>query len=165
MLFLFFIADLLEMFKSAKDGMIGLDFVDDTNLIAWGPSAAENCVRLEKAHDKCAKWAGRFGAKFAPDKYRVAHFTKRRQISEDLNTTVKVGGEGAELVTSLRVLGVWLDPQLTWKDHISKSAAKGESALNAMTRLTASNWGPSVRKSKLLYTAVARPAMTYGAQV
>jgi hypothetical protein len=60
---------------------------------------------------------------------------------------------------------VWLDPQLTWKDHISKSAAKGESAFNAMTRLTASTWGPSVRKSKLLYTAVARPAMTYGAPV
>ena len=104
-----------------------------------------------------------FGAKFAPDKYQVAHFTKRRQTSEGLNTTVKVGGKDAEFVTSLRVLGVWLDPQLTWKDHISKSVAKGEFAFNAMTRLTASTWGPSVRKSKLLYTAVARPAMTYGA--
>ena len=58
-----------------------------------------------------------------------------------------------------------MDPQLTWKDHIRRSAAKGEFAFNAMTRLTASTWEPSVRKSKLLYTAVARPAMTYGAQL
>ena len=49
---------------------------------------------------------------------------------------MKVGAE-AELVTSLRVLDVWLDPQLTWKDHISRSTAEGEIAFNAMTRLIA----------------------------
>ena len=78
---------------------------------------------------------------------------------------MKAGGEVAELVTSPRVLGVCLDPQLTWKDHFSEFVTKGEFAFNAMAQLTASTWGPSVRKSKPLYTAVTRPAMTYGAQV
>ena len=77
-LFLFFIADLLETFESAKDDMIGLGFVDGTNLISWGLSVAENCTRLEKAPDKGAEWAGRFDAKFARDKDQIAHFKKKR---------------------------------------------------------------------------------------
>ena len=34
-----------------------------------------------------------------------------------------------------------------------------------MSRLCASTWGPSVRRSKLLYSAVVRPIMTYGVQI
>ncbi len=34
-----------------------------------------------------------------------------------------------------------------------------------MARITASTWGPSVRRSRLLYSAVARPIMTYGSQI
>ena len=34
-----------------------------------------------------------------------------------------------------------------------------------MSRLYVSTWGPSVRRSKLLYSAVVRPIMTYGAQI
>ena len=74
----FFIAVLLEMFEYAKDGIVDLGLVDDTNLIARGSSTAENCSSLDKAHDKCAEWGGRFGAKFAPDKHQVACFTKKR---------------------------------------------------------------------------------------
>jgi hypothetical protein len=34
-----------------------------------------------------------------------------------------------------------------------------------MARITTSVWGPSVRKSRLIYTAVARPVMMYGSQI
>ena len=66
---------------------------------------------------------------------------------------------------SLRVLGVWLDPTLSWKDHILTATQKGIKAFESLARVTSSVWGPSVRKSRLLYTAVARPIMTYGSQI
>lgn len=50
-------SDLLETFRSARGGIIGLGFVDDTNLIAWGPTATDNCRRLEDAHNACTEWA------------------------------------------------------------------------------------------------------------
>jgi len=31
--------------------VLGFGFVDDTNLITWGDSAAENCRQLEAAHN------------------------------------------------------------------------------------------------------------------
>jgi exonuclease III len=164
-LFLFFISELLEEFQEVDKGLLGFGFVDDTTLIAWGRSATENCRRLTEAHDKCISWARRYGARFAPDKYQLIHFTKKKKVSEDLLATVEIGNEKAELVRELRVLGVWLDPKLSWTTHIKKSAEKGLAAFNAIARITASTWGPSVRRSRLLYTAIARPIITYGSQI
>ena len=164
-LFIFFISELLEEFRTVKGDTFGFGFVDDTTLITWGDSAEANCRRLTAAHDKCEAWAKRFGAKFAPDKYQLIHFTKKRKQTPDLQSTINIQGHSAELVTSLRVLGVWLDPTLSWKDHIIRATQKGVKAFDSLARVTSSVWGPSVRKSRLLYTAVARPIMTYGAQI
>ncbi len=100
-LFLFFISDLLEQFQEVKDDTFGFGFVDDTTLITWSDSAEANCRRLTQAHEKCEAWAKRYGAKFAPDKYQLIHFTKRRK-NVDLTPTVTISGHEAELVTSLR---------------------------------------------------------------
>ena len=44
-------------------------------------------------------------------------------------------------------------------------ASKGEEAFKALARILALTWGISVRKSKLIYSAVVRPIITYGAQI
>ncbi len=164
-LFLFFVSELLEEFQDVKNGLLGFGFVDDTTLMAWGQSAQENCQRLTQAHEKCVMWAKRYGAKFAPDKYQLIHFTKKRKINADLLSTVEIGTDKAELVTKLRVLGVWLDPKLSWTHHIKNAAEKGITAFNSIARITASTWGPSVRRSRLLYTAIARPIIIHGSQI
>ena len=64
---------------------------------------------------------------------------------------------------AIRVLGVWLDPGLTWKEHIAHVARKGTTVSEAMARLATATWGPSTRHSRLLYTAIARLTLTYGA--
>ena len=65
----------------------------------------------------------------------------------------------------MRILGIWVDPKLQWKEQIKKAAAKGSAAFKAMSRITTSTWGPSMRRSRLLYMATVRPAMLHGAQV
>jgi reverse transcriptase-like protein/retrotransposon-encoded endonuclease len=166
-LFLFFISELLEEFQRVAGDTLGFGFVDDTNLITWGNSARENCRRLESIHDRCIAWAKRHGAVFAPDKYQLIHFTRsRRHDKEDLASTVRIEGQQAQVQDKeMRVLGVWVDPKLTWKSHIQKAARKGNAAYEALARITTSTWGPSMKKSRLLYTAVVRPVMLYGAQV
>src|SRR2546430_6881400 len=77
-LFLLFASELLEMFGSEGGGEVGLGFIDDTKLLVWGPTAAGNCRQLEAAHERCMEWAQRHGAVFAPDKYKLIHFTRRR---------------------------------------------------------------------------------------
>jgi hypothetical protein len=78
-LFLLFISELLEGFQRPENGTLAFGFIDDTNLVAWGDSAHDNCQRLQAAHDRCIAWAKRYGAKFAPEKYQLIHFTRRRR--------------------------------------------------------------------------------------
>jgi len=164
-LFLLFIAELLDSLQRPGDATLGFGFVDDTNLIAWGDSARENCQRLKLAHDKCIAWAKRYGAKFAPDKYKLIHFTKkRRDPSGDLASSVRIDGNEIGPESKLRVLGVWMDPKMDWKEHVKKQVARGTAAFESLARIATSTWGPSMRKARLIYSAAVRPAMMYGAQ-
>jgi hypothetical protein len=166
-LFLFFISELLEGMQDVEGKRLGFGFVDDTNLITWGHSAQENCRRLEEAHEMCMAWARRHGSKFAPDKYKLIHFTKRRRDpSGDLASAVRIEGSTEEIKpeTKLRVLGVWVDPKMNWKEHTMIAAGKGIAAFEALSRIAASTWGPCMRRTRLLYAAIVRPAMVYGVQ-
>ncbi len=166
-LFLFFISELLEDLQDVEGKRLGFGFVDDTNIITWGDSAQSNCRRLEEAHKKCMAWARRHGAKFAPDKYKLIHFTRhKRDPSGDLTSAVKIEGFTDEIKpeAKLRVLGVWVDPKLNWKEHTKKAAGKGMAAFEALSRIAASTWGPCTKKTRLLYAAVVRPTMVYGIQ-
>jgi len=107
-LFLFFILDLLEKFQSPNSGTLGFGFIDNTNLITWGDSTVENCRQLEAAHNYYAAWANRHGATFAPKKYQLIHFTRRRRhATTDLASTVRITGcKTAPQKTSMRILGI-----------------------------------------------------------
>ena len=140
--------------------------MDDINIITWGDSAQENCKRLEEAHEKCMDWSRRHGSKFAPDKYKLIHFTRRRRDpNRDLASAIKIEGFSEEIKpeTKLRVLGVWLDPKMNWKEHTKVAVGKGTAAFDALSRIAATTWGPCLIRTRLLYTAIVRPAMVYGA--
>lgn len=55
-LFLFYNAELLEMLAgsstniSNRTGVVG--FVDDVNILVYGPTTEDNCNRLQGTHDK-----------------------------------------------------------------------------------------------------------------
>jgi hypothetical protein len=163
-LFLFFISELLEKFQTTQGNKLAFGFIDDTNIIAWSGSARENCRTLERAHEECEKWANRHGARFSPEKYKLIHFTKKRKDNQDdLKSIIKIQGHETKPETALKVLGVWVDPKMTWKIHIQEATKKGLSAYNALARLVSSTWGPSMEKSRVLYQAVVRPAMLHTA--
>ena len=168
-LFLFFISELLEDHQRINGNTLAFGFIDDTNLITWGNSARENCQRLEAAHNRCIEWAERHGAVFAPEKYQLIHFTRRRTRrgveDSDLTSTVRISEKSIRPETELRVLGVQVDSKLTWKAHVTHTAQRGIAAFDALSRITASTWGPSVRRSRLLYTAIVRPTMLHGSAV
>jgi len=63
------------------------------------------------------------------------------------------------------VLGVQVDTGLRWREHAQQAAQKGNTAFEALSCINASTWGPSMKRSRLLYTAVVRPAILYGSEV
>jgi len=165
-LFLFFISELLATFERPEDETMAFGFVDDTNLVTWGTSAQANCHRLESAHSWCIAWAKRHGARFAPDKYQLIHFTRWwRDPNGDLMSTVCFNDQEIPMKTTIQVLGIQVDSKLRWKEHVQQVIQKDNMAFEALSRITASTWDPFMKQSWLLYTAVVRPAILYGSQV
>ena len=114
-LFLFYNAELIDIYSKSILRVTASGFVDDVNILAYSQSTAGNCKKLEKVHERCLAWAKRFGLKFASQKYELIHFSRR--YSFDLSATVQLRGIALEPKQDVRVLGVWIDTKLKWKSH------------------------------------------------
>jgi len=133
-LFILYIASLYEPLEEvAKISVIG---ADDTNIIAFGQTAQENCRTLERAW-LCEKWSESRGMEFEPGKSELIHFSRTRN---PLAGRVQLRNTTKEPTTSTRFLGVWLDRKLTWKAHLKEVQQKLETQRLALTRLAAASW-------------------------
>ena len=163
-LFLFYIAELLESCNSSRERVSAAGFVDDTTLLAYGPTTEGNCRALERVHDRCLAWAKRYGATFAPEKYELIHLT-RRPGKFNMGASIEIQGAEKRPSTSIRVLGIQVDSKLQWGEHVRAVKSKMWTQINALMRLSASTWGATFTKARQIYSAVIRPAMTYGAAI
>src|SRR6201999_4087226 len=75
-----------------------------------------------------------------PHKYELIHFTTARK-RHNLQASVRLDSIEKKLTTSVRVLGVWLDPKLKWSAHAKIARQKGVAAIAALKRVTTSTWG------------------------
>lgn len=163
-LFLFFIADLLEAIKDEGLRTSPSGFVDDTSILTYGNSTEHNCEKLRSVHERCRQWALSHGAKFAPEKYEIIHFAKNTRRF-NMAATIDFEGLRPQPKSSVRILGVRVDSKLKWSAHLQAVKGRYESQLLAFNRITKSTWGASFQKAKLVYSAVLRPTISYAAGV
>lgn len=163
-LFLFFIADLLDTVDNGALRVSAVGFVDDINILTYGSSTERNCRVLSETHKKCLRWAETHGAKFAPEKYEVIHLTKAKK-KFNLNIAPIIEGIQIDTKNHVRILGVQIDTKLRWGKHIAVVKEKAASLLLATGRIGASTWGASLAKSTLIYSTMVKPAILYGAGI
>ena len=166
-LFLLYIASLYEILKAKHPHLSLVGFADDTNLLAFGKSAALNVTQLQEAWLTCLQWAETRGMSFAAEKCELVHFNKgRRQWKNAVKLSTPGPNEGQtaiEPTESCRFLGVWLDRRLSWKAHRSAIEKKLKTQDFALSRIAAKTWGPGLIRAREVYTKCIRSAIAYGA--
>lgn len=75
------------------------------------------------------KWSGRNGYKFSRLKSEFIIFSRGNRMS---NVTLRLGNEEIKQTKCIKLLGVYLDERLTWKDHIQKLRAECYNRLNIL---------------------------------
>ena len=138
--------------------------MDDINILAWGRSTEHNCRALTQVHNQCFEWARKHGATFAPAKYELIHLT-RYPRKFNLKATISFGEVEVLPKAHVRVLGIEIDSKLRWSPHVRRVQSKLEQQTNALTRIATSTWGATLGKARLVYTAVVRPALSYGVPI
>src|SRR6266536_3108620 len=109
-------------------------------------------------------WAVRHGATFAQKKYELIHLT-RHPKRFNMAASLRLEQCNVDPKTQIRVLGIELDTKLRWGPHVRKVQQKIIKQSMALHRITASTWGATFKRAKLVYTTVVRSAMTYGAPI
>jgi hypothetical protein len=130
-LFLFFNADLVQRTINRNGGSIA--FVDDYTAWVVGSSAEANLEGIQTIVDHALEWEKRSGATFESEKTTLIHFTRRPERSSKTPITVK--GQRVLPQESAKILGVVLDSELRFKQHLAYTATKGLQAALALKRL------------------------------
>lgn len=60
---------------------------------------------------------------------------------------------------------VQLDTKLKWHAHVREEEKKMTKQTLALAKIATSTWGATFARARHVYTAVVRPAMTYGSAV
>ena len=85
-----------------------------------GRTKQETIQKLQDLHEMADDWAKRHASIFAPDKYKLIHFTNPNAPSNPRDAEEPVLTlSGAEIKPSqaAKYLGVWFDPGLAFNEH------------------------------------------------
>lgn len=174
-LYLFYNSGLLEV-ASATAKEMALGFIDDVVFLAAGPD-------LESTHRKVADmmerpnggmhWSATHSSLFKPDKFHLVDFTHKRESSRQpgqkitpiAHPVLSLGTQKISPVQSYKYLGVILDQELRFKEHVAYALAKDTSWVTQFCRLSRPTVGMPPRYARQLYKGIAVPRMLYAADI
>ncbi|KPM46545.1 hypothetical protein AK830_g65 [Neonectria ditissima] len=171
-LFLIFAAPLLEKAPIGKRmvklgetmypcKLYSFAFVDDTYFIAVSKSYSVNCKALEALHRDVERIAEPLGIEFGTAKYHVMHFKRPMSRGKASTEIPHIPGFVEAPQQEVKILGVIVDSQLKWNEHLNTIKTKVEQRLIHLSRISGSTWGPTLHTMRQLYLTKIRPVFTY----
>ena len=146
-----------------QDGIFGQGFADDCAAMIGGEDLDSMTQKMNTALDNLVTWGNTCGLKFNPSKTVLLHFKnniKRRQASPE----IKMNGQPIIPSKHTRYLGVEIDDELNWKQHISTKIDKCRNLMAIISANVRHTFGPKPRLVRWAYTGVVRPKLTYACQ-
>ncbi|XP_055590748.1 uncharacterized protein LOC129742834 [Uranotaenia lowii] len=150
-----------SLFEIIPEEIETLAYADDITLIATSPFSRIARRKLQTAVDKIAAWAPTIGFTFAPEKSNLLHFgphRKRLRKTPLLNLCNKT----INLVRASRILGVWVDDQLKFSNHINRVRKTANRKLNILKKLCGRSFSGSRATLFLFVHGWLLPTMLHG---
>ena len=174
-LYLHYNVGLLEVARM-EDKELAPGFIDDVVYLDAGPD-------LEHMHRKIAdmmrrpgsgmEWSVSHNSHFEPNKLQLVDFTRKRQAPEQAgqrsapipHPSLFLGDQEIKLTHSYKYLGVILNQELRFKEHVAYALARGTARVLQFHRLSKPTMGMPPRYARQLYKAIAVPRMLYAADI
>lgn len=130
LLFLIYIND---MHKLPLKGLLSL-FADDSGVFCSNSSFSNNADDLNSDIAMINEFLEINRLSLNVKKTKVMHFRVRRKKNQTIKD-VKLNGEVVQVVRSFKYLGLIIDDELNWKEHISKVCSKMASLSGILCKL------------------------------
>ena len=135
-LFITYLSGIFEAVERTAPGISGPSFVDDIGWWAEGRNDEEVADRLSAAAAAAMEWGGKNGVAFDQGKTEAAMFWRKSKGTE-AKAKGRVGDDEVPFnKEASRWLRVWLDSQLTLKEHHATRLKSGRNAMRRLQRLT-----------------------------
>jgi hypothetical protein len=148
--------------ERAVPGIKGLSFTDDIAWWAKGKDEEEVAAKLAEVAAASLDWSRDNGVAFDHGKTEAALFWKSRAA---LTATIQVGTNDIPFNTeATRWLGVWLDSQLTLKEHHAIRLKEGKKTLGRLRQLTG-QMGLAPANCRKVMTACIQSVAMFGSEL
>lgn len=156
LLFNIFIDDIIEKIKTADKGL----FADDLSIWVTCPRVEGVESKLQQAIEKVEAWSAIWRMKLSTTKTVCTLFTRiNGQGNRKLD--IKLYGKRIKHDNKPKLLGLKLDKNLTFYDHIQEIKARVHRRINMMRSIRGKNWGASPKLLLTTYKTLIRPIMEY----
>lgn len=142
-------------------GFKATGYADDLTVVCRGKHLSTLSDRTQQAIKIVEKWCTATGLSVNPEKSEIVIFTKNRTLKDF--TEPKIFGKEIKKQESAKYLGVILDSKLNWKKHIEYRIEKCLRIFWCCKAAIGRSWGLSPKCILWIYTAIAKPLLSYGA--
>jgi hypothetical protein len=145
-------------------------YIDDGAIFACGREWSEIENAMRERYVTCVEWLTRAGLNVEPEKTELIFFKKQREKTSPpsyihlpipaLRTYYRVQSSA-----TLRYLGFFFDPRLSWTHHVDVMCNRARASIKALQLLGNSVRGLDHVRWRLAYNAICLPVLTYGCQL
>jgi endonuclease/exonuclease/phosphatase (EEP) superfamily protein YafD len=151
-------------------------WIDDINYMVIGETAYRK-IKTRSLLLQCAIWSKKHGSLFDFKKFQLLHFvppgTRRtKEAAEQWSTTYDDPQTGNSYIIEpakekyIKILGVYLDPRLTWHAHIEEKEKSAKKTLGMLRRYRIStSEGGNMESIRNLYLATTKTIFTYACSI
>ncbi|KAJ7747561.1 hypothetical protein B0H16DRAFT_1320349, partial [Mycena metata] len=154
-------------------------YIDDYHVLAEGDTLVKSTAAVVDVVEReggADEWAEENNSKFGPEKDQACHFSQRRvtrkrpfgqksiQVPEPRPELV-INGVRVKPSKAVKLVGVWLDENLTFKQQGAAAIARGHEWLVQFRRLTKLSGGAGPRQIHRFWTSICLPGIMYASEV
>ncbi|CAF1418063.1 unnamed protein product [Adineta ricciae] len=137
-------------------------FADDTALWTSSNTLTSLSQRLQQSIDAFESWCKSWKLKLQPTKTEMIHFRLHPRKKYKHPVEAKVENTTIKPLDATRYLGVIIDKQLKWRNHLQHLESKMAGRISLLRYLAKSAQEPNQKTMINIFKAIVRPVMTYG---
>ena len=135
-------------------------YADDILLICGGIDPDMIVSQMQKALNDITGWGSDNGLHFNPDKTQCCHILPGQP--KIMWPRLRLGQKTMEYQDHFTYLGVRVESNLKWHNHIKEKCDKAKRLLNMRKAVVGQEWGLDPAKVLWIHEAIIRPKITYG---
>lgn len=139
-------------------------YADDILLISADPSFPGLENKCNRVTTSLTNWSNSHGLTFDHNKSSLLYFIKKGN-KPGRNPLVRLLNNKIKVVRHFKYLGIVLDNNLNWTEHLREVHVKTQSLLCKLYRVSRATWGLGPSVAKKIYLSVVEKVTIYGSPI